>query len=242
MNKYLEKCASRFTSTVKGVKDNRGALTGAILGGTAGGYFGTKGKVRDSYRGPLRNKTKTEKILSGITLGGVGAVYGGSFGARKDLYRKFGKDYFKQYRSYYSNYYSNRGYGGHGSSGGSFTRGATIHDIHKDLGTTGFKTKTEAHTHFRRQASKWHPDKHTGDAKAHATAQMQKINAAWTEYKKHPEGFEKLANSYLEKVSSTLSMGFRKGKDLIRNKPLTAPIKGAGLAPEKPMLKKPPAF
>lgn len=239
MNKYLEKVAGKFSTLVKDLRDNRGAVSGGVAGAATFGYIGSHGKTRDSMFSKTREKTKAEKIMGGI--GGVlsGAYMGAVFGGSRDLIK--GRGAFNEAFKARSGYYKHRGYHyGGGGEGVSSTRGKTISDIHKDLGaSSGFKTKSEAQTHFRRQASKWHPDKHIGPTKDQANKEMQKINSAWTQFKSHPEGFEKLANAYLVKAASMFSTGFKKGKDLIRNKPMTAPIKGANIPGKKPALTKP---
>ena len=69
----------------------------------------------------------------------------------------------------------------------------------KDMGAAGFRTKAEAHKHYKVMASKWHPDKPGGSHE-----KMQKLNEAWTKAKAHPD-FEKLAqeNRYIKYLDSS---------------------------------------
>ena len=191
MNKYLEKAAKltdvqkfhRLIFTGLGV----GAGTGAVVGyrtdeKTVGGR---KQKLSKFER--LGNAASTS--LAGAYFGGVGA---GLLAPRnwKNAHTEESARRFRRFRERYQQYR------GGGSAGNTYTS-RTIHDIHKDLGVpSGFKTKSEATRHFRKERSRLHPDKHGGSHEPSA-----KLNRAWDEFTAHPQGFTKLANAYLLKIA-----------------------------------------
>lgn len=185
MNKYLEKVAVsvNYMHTM-----GAGAAVGAGLGAWAG-YSEKKKRVPTGWFSSKQvDKTKHERVLSGIS----GAITGGYAGAALGFYAH--PDVRRSYRGYK--------YGGGGAAGNT-TTSRTIHDIHADLGMPkgGFKTKAEATAHFRKARSKHHPDRYQGAERERANERMSKLNRAWDEFQAHPEGFTKLANAYLEKIA-----------------------------------------
>ena len=181
-------------------------------------------KYQKDYEGWVKGHRDSNRANSGRSSGssydpnGPGA----SWREREEFHRQWRESANKNNRSSgssggssghqdWENYKKANGWGG-GSSGGSSGRGSSgggnrysskvgdISELHKDLGAPagGFKTKAEAKKHYARAASKNHPDKNPDDVDG-ANARMSRINAAWDKYKKHPEGFEKLASSiYLD--------------------------------------------
>lgn len=206
MNKYLEKVA-RFSQLKNLLKNPEVtyAAGGGIIGATAGAL--PKTTYDYDHRGNMRERKLStfERGINSVSLGGVGAYVGHNIGRSARASEQF-KQAYKDARS------------GKYSSGGGFSygRGRSVKDIHADLGApSGFKTKMEAKTHYRRTASKYHPDKHPGKTDW-ANAEMAKVNKAWDDYAKHPDGFEKLANSYLEKLAG---LDFNKIKAISRANP-----------------------
>lgn len=174
MNKYLEKIAN-FVTYHPSVK---AGVIGAALGGAAG--YLPKTKYED---GKVKNRTRKERVIDGALLGTVGGAHGAfSFGKYKvNGYNSSSYDNFKR--------------------GQSYSKARTVHDIHSDLGFPkgGFKTKMEATKHYKKMAMKHHPDRPGGSDEL-----MKKINTAWDEYKKHPDGFEKLASTTNRFVNAAL--------------------------------------
>lgn len=206
MNKYLEKLAFRVSS-------GQAALAGAIAGGAAGGWSGHRSKEKEIPVGFFKTK-KVKKTEAERVLSGIGAGLGGAYlGAAAGLYMH------PSTRAYRRQQYQRTGGSGSGRAGNEFTS-RTIHDIHADLNMPkgGFKTKTEAKSHFRKTRSQYHPDKHPGKEKE-MNERMAKFNRAWDEFEKHPEGFEKLANAYLYKLAA---VDFAKVKHIVKQNP--APV------------------
>ncbi len=165
MNKYLEKIAN----SVSYHPNIKAGLIGAAIGGAAG--YLPKTKYED---GKVKKRTMKERVIDGTLLGAVGGGYGAfSFGRFKVNGRN---------SSSYDNF----------KRGQSYSKARTVHDIHSDLQfpNGGFKTKMEATKHYKKMAMKHHPDRPGGSDEV-----MKKINAAWDDYKKHPDGFQKLASS-----------------------------------------------
>lgn len=210
MNRYLEKIAAidPVKAWVRG---------GALVGATLGGYSGSH-KTKKVLVSPWRTKevelTTPERIfhsVAGATTGAIGGIMAGSIIANHRHPEQFKAHYREAYKKQYQ---------GNGGARGSYAS-RTIHDIHGDLGMPkgGFKTKTEATTHFRKMRSKHHPDRAKTDAdRVSKNAQMAKLNKAWDEFNKHPEVFTKLANAYLEKIAG-LDVG--KVKSIIKSHPLS---------------------
>jgi len=200
MNKYLEKMARmrslpEFAQTL-GTRVNRalkkpvvrGRIIGSAVGAVSGGglaYSRDKGLVYEKGRPKYKTFTTKEKIKRGIAgaiSGGIsGFMVGDAVGGIKGL--KLQQKYYQRSPGILQRAASRR-------STTTRATSRTIHDIHADLGapTSGFKTKTEAKTHFRRAVMKHHPDREGGSVE-----KMQRINKAWDEYQAHPEGFNKLA-------------------------------------------------
>jgi hypothetical protein len=165
MNKYLEKLALNPIE--------KGILVGGGIGAVLGAGLGYSRKT-DEWRDQTHTYTKKERIGNAIT-DGIGLGIAGAFqGIRYGLKKSFT-----------------------GPRGGNNPFSSTHRPLSqhfKDMGApTGFKTKAEAHRYFKSMASKYHPDKATGNAK-----KMQEINAAWTKAKAHPD-FIKMAglNKYV---------------------------------------------
>lgn len=213
-NKFLEKIAAKFgtfkyTNFDKVIqtlhkrapdRSNKVAAIGALAGGGALGYAGysqdadyVTGK---KFTKPQRVKNGVVSALSGSVLGGIsGKNFSSNIRSFKILNRAF-KIRNKATRT--------SGRWGSSSREGWYNHhnaGRTVKDILKDIGAPegGFKTKAEASKHYKRMAMKHHPDR-GGDAE-----KMKKINKAFEEFKKHPDGFEKLASSgniYLDTIAS----------------------------------------
>lgn len=224
-NKYLEKLAfqsrniDEIYSTLKRRTPShvwRWGATGSI-GGSVMGIPDQTYEInsRGEYIKDEKGKYKKRKLSTNERLfrAGVGAVAGGVIGANMgsdlrnmDLNYKALSINLKKARKEYN---KSRGEWG---SWGNYQRSRErnnyssplddISGLHKDLEfpSGGFKTKDEAKRHYKKLAMKYHPDRFTNPSEKDATSKrMQKINAAWGKYKKHPEGFEKLAsNRYLD--------------------------------------------
>lgn len=154
---------------------------GAAIGGTLGAGLSYSSK-RDVTG---KKYTKSERILNGVSGGLSGAWLGHNIHAMLRTFRDY-----KKYKDTYKN-----------GNPGFKSKTSSIHDLHKDLEMPvgGFKTKAEATRHYKKMAMKNHPDR-GGDVE-----KMKKINTAWENYKKHPDGFEKLAglsfkNYYLDSI------------------------------------------
>lgn len=186
MNRYLEKVSSMLA----------GAALGAGLGGIAGGMASNK----------VPKKERRENIYTGAAIGGIaGASLGSMYKSLKTLneFRTDGtsneyKKHFRDHKSWDDFFKQQQQHSG-GSRGRSYYNGggSDLGSIHSDLKAPpgGFKTKAEATKHYRQMARKHHPDR------GGKTEDMQKINSAWGKFKKHPDGFEKLAglnNLYLD--------------------------------------------
>lgn len=168
-NKYLEKMAGVNGKAV-------------LIGGGLGAGLGWVGST------PPKNdqdiKAKANRWANTATWGGVGA-YLAARGTYTHDYRNYG--------GYKGSSGGGGGRSGGGGGGGSYRGGfSNIHDLHAkmEMPKGGFKTKAEAKKHFRKMSSKYHPDRHGGDA-----SKMKDFNQAWQEFEKHPEGFEKLASN-----------------------------------------------
>lgn len=213
MNKYLIK-AARFSEGLKKVKnfvtDSRtvGAAVGGSIGAAAGSTQGLKTHEQDFLGNPKRKFTAKERKHHAIAGSITGGVIGGFYGYQVGRGLK-GMHGYRQQNNY-------GGGGGRYSGYKHSSRG--IDDIYKDLDATGqFRTKHEAKTHYRRMASKHHPDRFINPhEKVQAEKKMSKINAAWDEFHKHPNGFEKLANSYLTKVAA---VDWVKAKQFVKENP-----------------------
>lgn len=230
MNKYLEKVAAAFgTRTYKDfdkiydtfkrrVPDhsNKISAVSALGAGTVGAGLGYAQK--EDYMG---NKyTHEQRLAHAAAVGGLWGAAGGVWGkliptlkrddrifaraksVNEKAFDNRSKAGFKNYKGYenFDDFFKE-----HFRQGGGAYRSSsrTVDDILRDMDAPagGFKTKAEASKHFKRMAMKHHPDR-GGD-----TEKMKKINAAFDEFKAHPDGFEKLAglaNIYLEKVAEYL--------------------------------------
>jgi hypothetical protein len=150
-------------------------LTGVMGGGIAGGYMGQS----------IARASAFNKVISKGRAAGVK-----TFGRSYHNFHNNDENFREEFKKKFSNQsHWNSGTGGSGGGGAGFARHRDVGSIHKDLGTPkgGFKTKAEATKHYRGLAAKHHPDR------GGKTEDMQRINAAWDEFKKHPDGFEKLA-------------------------------------------------
>jgi hypothetical protein len=174
MNKYLEKIAQ---------------LNPIIVGGAIGAGLGSLAGLRKNraHRINTKNKyeeerlfTKKERIINSVMGATIAGIYGVAVGGKVKLERDWAK--------------ASKGKAG---SGGPVYGNLQKH--FEDMGGKGFKTKEQAHRHFKTMASKWHPDKPGGN-----TAKMQKLNDAWTKAKAHPD-FEKM--SQLNKYIGVLNHG-----------------------------------
>ena len=202
-NKYLEKIAFAgsipkiaFAGSIPKILKDPILVQGSLGAGMGGvlGYLVTPKKVMGS-NGELRNRTKADRWKNAATTGFVTGVYGAMRGGYTKVIDNAKGDFFKRHQSGgFGNKaredFFKRRYGGHnGSAGGAVppTQHDSVSDILKGLGAKSFKTKSEAKMHFRRAASKAHPDK------GGSTVDMQRINSAWDKFQKHPDGFDKLA-------------------------------------------------
>lgn len=195
-NKYLEKLASIYSHESKLLSTylrrafNKGAkshVLSGLGGGAAGGYAGARNK----------DDSKTKRVVKGLS-GALAGFYGGlAISGGSGTYKAMShlkKTNMAGLKKVYDKANAKLGSGGGAAS--RIKRG--IHDIKKDLNLpASVKTKADAHRHFKREAMKHHPDR-GGDP-----AKMAKVNAAWTEFKSHPDGFEKLAssNNFLDKIA-----------------------------------------
>lgn len=222
---YLPKTYHDYDSkgrqvTVKKTKAQR--VTSGVVGAVSFGYLGGRmGHISDSAK--IRAKQTEEMFRKARERAEQARKSGGGAGAGGHHYDDPFEDIFKRYRGAGAGR-AGGGYGGGGAGAGGRSAGnqrtsRTIHDIHKDLGfPSAPKTKAEAKQHFRRMASKHHPDKHEGAAaKDKASKDMAKINRAWDEFNSHPEGFTKLANEYLEKIAAKIN--FKKIQEVAKANP-----------------------
>jgi len=207
MNKYLEKIAGKYDNQHKYMNTlfrrySKGranlklvggrALAGSTIGGTLGygaslpdrGIYDKKNKSFSTR--PSTTPEKVRVTISGALLGGVFGASSGTKRVIRNFENRFNSGthrakFHKRFSTAGSRSYSHR----------------NVSDIMRDMGATPsqFKTKAEATKHYRRQAMKHHPDR------GGSRETMQKLNDAFEEYKKHPDGFEKLAGyKYLNKI------------------------------------------
>lgn len=209
-NKYLEKLAFSYTrpdqvyhTFNRRVPNNiwKWGLGGAIVGSLEG-----LPKTTTEYDTHGREREVKLSTNARIFNGALGALSGGIIGASVGAHLRNEAVNSRINRVINSINKAKDRKADMGSGGSSRFRASakSVSDILKDLGATGFKTKSEATAHYKKSAMKFHPDRPGGDAE-----KMKKINAAWDEYKKHPDGFEKLANLYLEKIASALEWAVR---------------------------------
>lgn len=146
-------------------------LLGSLVGGLLGGGLGQMQKKNPKTGKPLTKKQKADSIAALITYG---AYLGANVGTLRYLLKNRRTRYHGNFR--------------HPSP-------TSLKTHFTDMGASGgFKTKAEAHKHFKVMSSKFHPDKPGGDVE-----KMQKLNEAWTRAKAHPD-FYKMAslNKYIE--------------------------------------------
>lgn len=216
-----------FTHRARHLEEAAGAK-GGLIGGTAGAIAGGSAEYSGSKKKDRAENT-LKGILAGGILGAAGGSILGRSAASNRIYNRMsaGRDRlmksrdarfekndaaFKaeynaasskaddKYWQDFANRFNQSSHRRSSNSGGSssFRSSGDIDQLHKDLEfpAGGFKTKSEATKHFRRMSMKHHPDR------GGSTEAMSKINAAWDKYKKHPNGFEKLAGlGILEKVA-----------------------------------------
>lgn len=193
-SKYDEQ-GRKLSNSERNINATLGAISGGIIGGVAGFdlYKGKASRVmskkRNTFGQTLENNIFDKKYKPNETVFSKerdNAAQNFSQArekAWKEEHRKRrqeNEDFWKNFNSKYkSNSNSNRR--SYGSS--------SIHDLHKDLEFPegGFKTKAEATKHYRKMSMKHHPDR------GGSTEKMSKLNSAWDKFKKHPDGFEKLA-------------------------------------------------
>lgn len=196
--------AKNFARTQPGAA--KGAVTGAVIGGTLGGLRKKDSVLDNKNEVRTVKRTTAARVASALSGAVTGAYVGTVIGSLRDLKRAGG---FRGSSGKASNEYTSR----------------TIHDIHSDLSMPkgGFKTKTEAKSHFRKMRSQYHPDKHPGKEKE-MNDKMAKFNRAWDEFEKHPQGFTKLANAYLDKIAG---LDFSKIKAAVKANPVATGLGAA---------------
>jgi len=196
---------------------NKSVLAGRIIGGLTGGATGaalSQGKVTEQkdFKTVERDTTREEKLwgtaagaVAGAFLGGntardlskvktmkkilqPGSRYSRNFDQTINRARNkasaSGSSSGPQFNDFFK-YYNEQRSRGFGNPNGPKDMGT----IYKDLGAPvgGFKTKAEASKHYKKMAMKHHPDR-GGNPET-----MAKVNAAFREFKAHPQGFNKLA-------------------------------------------------
>lgn len=171
-NKYLEKAALHSV--------HKWGIGGAAVGSLLG--LKTQGNIYDEHEGKIINRkfTTGERIKNSL----AGGIFGGYAGLTIGTVR----------HARMSGQY--RGHGGEAPPPRYKTR--SMKDIYSDLGAKPgtFRNKSEASRHYKKMAMKHHPDRPGGSVDT-----MKKVNTAWDDFKKHPDGFEKLAGlGILERI------------------------------------------
>jgi hypothetical protein len=166
---HFHKEASLMTSSLKG------AAVGGVLGTIVGS--GNKAKL-DRKTQTYTTSKASNAAKAGGALAGIftGAMLGSQRGILKEVAEDLVKRRPKPFKPFVTPLLNHR-------------------DILKDFeAPQGFKTKSEAKSHYRKMMSQYHPDKNPGIN----PATSQKINKAWDDLQK-TEYFEKLAHLFLSK-------------------------------------------
>jgi hypothetical protein len=138
---------------------------GAVVGGAAGAYGGSRKSFTDIHTGKKVNRTPAGRVASGISNGIGGAVGGAYLGGMADsarLAKKHGPNWQRNMGG---------GYEGYARRNGGAPAGKAAPE--KPDWLKGAKTKAEARKAFHAQSRKAHPDLGGSDAA------QKEINKAW---------------------------------------------------------------
>jgi hypothetical protein len=200
VNKYLEKIAALSESAFKNLAIGGGAALGGITGGTWA-YHSTKNYNKAEMAKPKHLRQESESLGLNAAIGTIGgSVVGAQIG---DLFvqHRLGKARVEEFGDLFKNNRNHRQYQYQYHQ----PKQDTIQSLHETLGSGRIKTKDEFKAHYRRQVSKYHPDRYVAGSKEQQAANdtLTKINAARDKFMTHPEGFEKLAhNKFLNRIFS----------------------------------------